>query len=232
MTKLIIFDMDGLLLDSERPFRDAWLAEAGKLGYALDHAIYSEVVGRTDRDSREVFCRHFGNDFPYDEICSRVRSFLEQGVARSGHQPKAGAVELLQYLANRSVPCVVATSTVHALAQVRLEKAKILSYFQEVTGGDEVRNGKPHPDLFLLAAKKQAVAPGKCLVLEDSEYGARAAHAAGMPVIVIPDLKEPPADVKNFSLGIYASLSEGHCAVERWLDSFETARFGPQVGFD
>ena len=228
MTRLIIFDMDGLLLDSERPFRDAWLAESGKLGYALDHAIYSEVVGRTERDSREVFCRHFGNDFPYDEICSRARSFLEQGVARSGHQPKAGAIELLQYLANRSVPCVVATSTALAQARARLQNAKILSYFQEVTGGDEVRHGKPDPDLFLLAAKKQGASPQDCLVLEDSEYGARAAHAAGMPVIVIPDLKEPPADVQRFSLGIYDSLADARATIAQWLDTIETARINPR----
>src|SRR6185312_13155150 len=227
MTRLIIFDMDGLLLDSEKPFREAWLAEAIKLGYALDHTIYSEVVGRTERDSREVFCRHFGNDFPYDEICSRVRSFLEHGVTRSGHLPKAGAVELLQYLASRSVPCVVATSTVRPQAQARLQNAKILSYFQEVTGGDEVRHGKPDPDLFLLAAKKQGASPQDCLVLEDSEYGARAAHAAGMPMIVIPDLKEPPADVRRFSLGVYGSLADARSTIEQWLESSEAAPLNP-----
>lgn len=224
MTRLIIFEMDGLLLDSERPFRDAWLAEAGKLGFALDHALYSEVVGRTDRDSREVFRRHFGNDFPYDDICSRARSFLDHGVAQFGHQPKAGAVQLLQYLAGRSVPSVVATSTVQAQAIARLQKAKILPYFEEVTGGDEVCNGKPHPDLFLLAAKKQSASPCDCLVFEDSEYGARAAHAAGMPVIVIPDLKDPPADVRHFSLGTYRSLCDVLPIVDRWLDTFDVTR--------
>jgi HAD superfamily hydrolase (TIGR01509 family) len=228
MTKLIIFDMDGLLLDSERPFREAWLTEAEKLGYLTDHALYSQVIGRTERDSRKIFCRHFGQDFPYDKIYSSVRSSLEQGVARHGHQPKAGAVELLQYLANRSVPCVVATSTAHELAQARLQKAKILDYFQEVTGGDEVLNGKPHPDLFLLAARKQKVASSDCLVLEDSEYGARAAQAAGMPVIVIPDLKEPPEDVRRFSFGIYASLTDARPAIENWLDTLETTPTNPK----
>lgn len=216
-SKVVIFDMDGLLLDSERPVRDAWLAETRTRGYSLDPATYLEAVGRSNRDTREIFCRHFGTDFPFDEICSRVQAILEQNVERSGYALKDGAIELLEYLASRSVPCLVATSTERPEARARLLKAKILSYIHEISGGDEVSRGKPEPDLFLLAAKKQGVAPHQCLVLEDSEFGARAAHAAGMEVIVVPDLKEPPQDVRDFSLGIFPSLRESRPTVERWL---------------
>jgi len=225
--KLIIFDMDGLLLDSERPFRDEWLAEAERRGYPVDHTIYSKVIGRNERDSREVFCGHFGNNFPYDEICFRVRDILEQGIARNGHQLKSGVLDLLHHLSARSVPCVVATSTSQSLARARLQNAKILSWFRDVSGGDEVSRGKPAPDLFLLAAKKQNASPQDCLVLEDSEYGARAAHTAGMQVIVIPDLKEPPPDVRNFSLGIFPTLPEARPAIATWLAGkkpFETRK--------
>ena len=215
MTKLVIFDMDGLLLDSERPIRDAWLAEAKRLGQPMDQAAYSEVIGRNDRDTREIFRNHFGNDL--DQIWLRVQDILEQTVGRSGYAPKDGAVELLEYLASRSIPCVVATSTARSEACTRLLKAKILSQVRDVTGGDEVSHGKPEPDLFLLAAKKQGVNPRDCLVLEDSAPGARAAHAAGMQVIVVPDLKEPPQDVRDFSLGIFPSLRESRSTVERWL---------------
>lgn len=217
MRKLVIFDMDGLLLDSERPIRDAWLAEAKRHGHPMDQATYSEVIGRNDRDTREIFRKHFGNDFPFDQICLRVQDILKQSVEQSGYKPKSGAIELLDYLASRSVECVIATSTEKSEACARLLKAKILSYVREVTGGDEVSHGKPEPDLFLLAAKKQGVAPRDCLVLEDSAPGARAAHAAGMQVIVVPDLKEPPQDVRGFSLGIFPSLRESRPTVERWL---------------
>src|SRR6185437_8114514 len=101
----------------------------------------------------------------------------------------------------------------------RLQNAKILTWFREVSGGDEVSRGKPAPELALLAAKKQHASPRNCLDLEDSEYGARAAHAAGMKVIVIPDLKQPPQDVRDFSLGIYPSLHESRPAIENWLAS-------------
>jgi len=219
MTKLVIFDMDGLLLDSEKPIRNAWLSETGKLGYSMDEPTYLKAVGRSIRDTREIFCRHFGNDFPFDEICSRVELNLKQTVGKSGHQIKSGVSELIQYLASRSVPCVVATSTARSEARTRLQNAKILTWFREVSGGDEVSRGKPAPDLVLLAAKKQHASPRNCLVLEDSEYGARAAHAAGMKVIVIPDLKQPPQDVRDFSLGIYPSLHESRPAIENWLAS-------------
>jgi len=215
--KIIIFDMDGLLLNSEAPIRDAWLSECQRRGYSLDERIYSNVVGRNNQDTREFFRTHFGNDFPFDEICFQVQSILEQRVGRTGYKPKEGAIDLLEYLASRSVPCVVATSTARSEACTRLRKAKILSYICEVTGGDEVSRGKPEPDLFLLAAKKQGATPSECLVLEDSAFGARAARAAGMDVLVVPDLKDPPLDVREFSLGIFPCLREVRAIIERWL---------------
>lgn len=219
MAKAVIFDMDGLLLNSEAPIRDAWLTECKKHGYPLDETIYLNVVGRNSQDTRQFFRAHFGNDFPFDGICSRVQSVLEQSAGRTGYEPKEGAIELLEYLASRSVPSVVATSTMRSEALARLHKAKILPHIREVTGGDEVSLGKPAPDLFQLAAKKQGAAPIECLVLEDSAFGARAARAAGMDVIVVPDLKEPPPDVRDFSLGIFRSLREARAAVEGWLTS-------------
>lgn len=219
MPKLVIFDMDGLLLDSERPIRDAWLAAANQNGYPLAESAYLEVVGRSDRDTRELFRKYFGKDFPFDAICAQVEKILKQQVERTGYQPKPGAMELLELLAARSVPCVVATSTEREEALARLRKAGLLSFIREVSGGDEVTNGKPAPDLFLLAAKKQSMAPRECLVLEDSAFGARGANAAGMDVIVVPDLKPPPADVREFALGVFSSLREARTAIETWLDA-------------
>jgi HAD superfamily hydrolase (TIGR01509 family) len=106
---------------------------------------------------------------------------------------------LLQYLAQRSIPCVVATSTMRQKALARLGQSNILRYIREVSSGDEVTKGKPESDLHLLAAKKLSVAPGQCQVFEDSAPGARAAHNAGMRVIIIPDLAPPPDDVRGFS---------------------------------
>jgi len=214
--------MDGLLLDSERPYRDAWLTISTKKGFPLTESIYLQAVGRDDRDTREIFCAQFGDNFPYDEICADVRVIMDRHTGQGGHALKDGVLDLLKYLGQRSVPCAVATSTVLQKAVARLGQANILRYIRDVSGGDEVTKGKPEPDLYLLAAKKLGAAPARCLVFEDSAPGARAANKAGMRVIVIPDLMEPPADVRSFSLGIFASLGHARSEIERWLESAES----------
>ncbi|HXC36450.1 MAG TPA: HAD family phosphatase [Candidatus Acidoferrales bacterium] len=219
MNRAVIFDMDGLLLDSERPYRDAWLLICNEKGYALSESIYLQAVGRDDRDTREIFRGHFGDDFPYDEICTDVRVTMDQHTGEAGHALKDGVLDLLEFLAQRSIPCVVATSTMKQKALTRLGQANLLSYIREVSGGDEVTKGKPEPDLYLLAAKKLGMAPGDCLVFEDSAPGARAAHKAGMSVIVIPDLVEPPNDVRGFSMGIFSSLRHARPRIERWIET-------------
>jgi beta-phosphoglucomutase-like phosphatase (HAD superfamily) len=217
MNRAVIFDMDGLLLDSERPYRDAWLVICNEKGYRLSESIYLQAVGRDDRDTREIFRAHFGDNFPYDEISIDVRVMMDRQTGQAGHALKDGVLDLLEYLAQCSVPCAVATSTMRQKALARLGQANILRYFREVSGGDEVTKGKPEPDLYLLAAKKLGIAPAECLVFEDSAPGARAAHKAGMAVIVIPDLMEPPDDVRGFSLGVFSSLRHARPAIGRWL---------------
>jgi beta-phosphoglucomutase-like phosphatase (HAD superfamily) len=219
MDRAVIFDMDGLLLDSERPYRDAWLAVTNGNGYLLSESMYLQAVGRDDRDTREIFRMHFGDDFPYDEICADVRVMMDQHTGRGGHALKDGVLDLLEFLAQRSIPCAVATSTMRQKALERLRQANILRYMREVSGGDEVSRGKPEPDLYLLAAKKLGVAPDKCLVFEDSAPGARAAHTAGMGVIVIPDLMEPPDDVRSFSLDVFSSLRHARLTIDEWLET-------------
>lgn len=217
MKRAVIFDMDGLLLDSERPYRDAWLLVCNQKGHSLTESIYLQAVGRDDRDTREIFRGHFGENFPYDEICADVRVIMDRHTGEKGHALKDGVLDLLEDLAQCSIPCAVATSTMREKALARLGQANILRYIRDVSGGDEVTRGKPEPDLYLLAANKLGIDPGKCLAFEDSAPGARAAHKAGMRVIVIPDLMEPPGDVRGFSLGIFSSLGDARLVVERWI---------------
>jgi beta-phosphoglucomutase-like phosphatase (HAD superfamily) len=217
MNRAVIFDMDGLLLDSERPYRDAWLAASSKHGYPLTESVYLQAVGRDDRDTREIFQAHFGEQYPFEQICSDVRDIMDQLAGKAGHTLKEGVLDLLKYLARRSIPCAVATSTAREKALARLGQVNILQYLQEVSGGDEVVKGKPEPDLYLLAAKKLGMVPAHCLVFEDSAPGARAAHRSGMKVVVIPDLMEPPEDVRGFAMDIFSSLKHVRLAVDRWL---------------
>lgn len=209
--------MDGLLLDSEAPIRDAWVSATRARGYAATNEHFLEVVGRSEQDSRQIFRGHFGEKIPLEEISLDVKTQIASSLPATGFALKPGARDLLEYLKLRSVPCTVATSTARAMACERLQKAGLLSYFRHVSAGDEVARGKPEPDLFLLAAQRLGVNPGDCLVLEDSGYGALGAHRAGMAVIVIPDLKQPTDEVRIFAT-IFPSLDAARPAIDRWLD--------------
>jgi HAD superfamily hydrolase (TIGR01509 family) len=121
---------------------------------------------------------------------------------------KPGLLDLLDFLEQRNVPKIVATSTRRSNAIPRLEKANLLHRFLTVTTGDQVEHGKPAPDLFLLAASTINVAPTECIVLEDSEAGVDGAHAAGMTVFMIPDMKQPCDATRNRAKAVCVSLVE------------------------
>jgi HAD superfamily hydrolase (TIGR01509 family) len=202
----LIFDMDGLLLDSERLIRDALIQAAADFGYEVSEEVHLRVVGRTVRDAERILKEHFGKAFPFDEILTRIKSIVLSETQKRGWPPKPGARELLRTLADRDIPCIVVTSTEKEEAISRLASAGLLDFFQGVCGGDEVSRGKPAPDLFLLASERLEIPAAHCLVIEDSDSGAQAAHAVGMKVILVPDLKEPDTNIQNLVLGVFDSL--------------------------
>jgi HAD superfamily hydrolase (TIGR01509 family) len=186
--RAFVFDMDGLLLDTERLSRDALQAGADELGVTLPSDVFLELIGRRGAD---IHRRLAGFLAEPDEMVGRLlacaethyEEFLQRGVP-----VKDGARELLDWLALRALPCAVATSTRTAKAERKLAAAGLRPFFRAVIGGDQVEHGKPAPDTYLRAATALAVAPKYCGVLEDSEPGLRAAHAAGTQVVWVPDL--------------------------------------------
>ena len=211
-----VFDMDGLLIDSERPILDAWLQVAREFGAPLTEADYLHVVGCGEADTRAQLQQCLGDTCSYDAARARVGALLAPRQAQ-GFAAKAGAVALLQQLRARGVACVVASSTGRAEVQRRLQQAGLAAFFASLSGGDEVARGKPHPDLFLLAAQRARQSPCDCLVFEDSEHGARGAVAAGMAVVIVPDLKSPSAEACAASLAVLASLRDAQVQLERWF---------------
>ena len=153
----------------------------------------------------------------------RAAVLIAQALGDEGYAVKAGVVALLQALHARGVPCVVASSTHRAEVERRLAQAGLARYFDGFSGGDEVRRGKPHPDLFLLAAQRAQQAPQDCLVFEDSEHGARGAIAAGMSVVIVPDLKAPSDEARAGCLAVLASLLEAQHLVE-WFPIPDASR--------
>lgn len=211
-----IFDMDGLLLDSERPIRDAWEAVLTGMGLVYDHGLYLSAVGRNLADTRVLLAQGHGPGFDFDEALAQVRLRLADTVER-GFAVKPGVRELLAELSGRGIRSAVASSTALERIGQRLEKAGLSDYFEHLAGGDEVRRGKPEPDIFLLAAARLGVPPETCLVFEDSSYGAQGALAAGMGVILVPDLKPPTEEIERRALSVLGSLDESLGFVDEWF---------------
>lgn len=183
----VIFDMDGLMLDTEPLYRSSMLQAAHELGYSLEEELHDRLLGRGIPEWRDRLIQIFGADYP--QFRNRRRQLWEHHVQERGVAPKAGLSELLNDLDQERVLKGIATSSSKPDALLCL--GPLVKRFEAVVTGDEVREGKPAPDIFLLAAQRLALSPEQCLVLEDSEPGAHAALAAGMSVIIVPDLQQP-----------------------------------------
>jgi HAD superfamily hydrolase (TIGR01509 family) len=201
----VICDMDGLLLDTEQVYRRAFITAAETLGFAMSEAFYSQMVGLADEECYALIGRHFGGEFPLaryrKEAAARLERLLEAGIPS-----KPGARELVETLARRGLPRAVATSTHRALAELHLRQAGLLQAFDAVVTFEDVARGKPHPDIFLKAASVLRVPPPRCLVLEDSHLGIRAAHAAGSMPVMVPDLLPATEELRRMCVAVVADL--------------------------
>ncbi len=203
----VIFDMDGLMLDTERIYRDMFNLAAADCGVEFPLWLHEKMLGRNSTDCRAILNEHWCDEPLVARFFDRSRHHHE--VCFAAPAPlKPGLLELLDLIEERGTPKVVATSTRRAHAVPRLEQAGLLHRFATVSAGDDVQRGKPAPDLFLLAAASIGVPPAQCLVLEDSEAGIAAAHAAGMTACMVPDMKQPCEDIRRLAYGVYPSLAE------------------------
>jgi HAD superfamily hydrolase (TIGR01509 family) len=185
----VVLDMDGLMLDSERIDREIWQGAMRRRGYEFPDALHAALIGHTDVDGEHVLRAHFGAELPLAELAAEAQSLWREHIATRGVPRKPGLNELLDHLEAERIPVAVATSTARAKAIERL--GPLAARFDALVFGDEVTNGKPAPDIYLLAAERLGRPPADCLALEDSPAGVIAAEAAGMMVIMIPDLLVP-----------------------------------------
>jgi HAD superfamily hydrolase (TIGR01509 family) len=207
-SEAVIFDMDGLVLDTEPLYRQVWLGAADQLGYVPDKRLYPLFLGRSSRDCEEILQRHFGDDFPVDEFGRLWRQRWRRLLAVEPVAVLPGAEELLQELEGHEVPFALATTANARETEESLKAAGMNGRFPIVVTVDDVARGKPAPDLFLEAARRLAVAPGRCVVLEDSDAGIQAAAAAGMPAIMVPISHTPSEEIRQAAYQIVPSLRE------------------------
>lgn len=204
----IIFDVDGLMLDSEPIAKYAWTRSMAEFGYSITTEDYLQVLGRTGEDAEKIFYQIFGPEFPYIEIRDQKRRYIDEHFNNYGFSAKPGLFDLLDFLDEFSIPRAIASSATRKTILSKLNKAGLGHRFTIIVGGDEVQNGKPAPDIFLVAAQRLKVQPNKCIVLEDSEAGIQAAHAAQMIPIMVPDLKPPSRETSSLAVKVLPSLFE------------------------
>ncbi len=213
MVKGVIFDMDGLMFDTERVSGIVWRKTAETLGFSITEEFISSFRGRNYPGIKERFKKQYGQDFDYDGARAIKQQFFHAYIDQNGVPVKKGLNELLSYLAKENIPAAVATSTGRPFAEKMLRKAGVYDCFKGFVYGDEVEHSKPSPVIFLKAAKKIGVDPADCLILEDSEPGVLAAKAAGGSVIHVPDLVQVSEEAKSGITAQMETLSD----VRDWL---------------
>lgn len=208
MIKAVIFDMDGLMINSERVTFEGYVKVMAEKGYTITEEFYKKLLGKTLKTAYELFFQEYGNEFPMDEVLEQVHKYVADVFEDDGVPLKKGLLELLQYLKSNNYLTIVATSSTRVRVDHILELANITQYFNDSICGDEVTHGKPHPEVFLRACQKLGVEPSEAIVLEDSEAGIQAASSANIPVICIPDMKYPEPEYEKMTTQILNSLDQ------------------------
>lgn len=204
----VIFDMDGVLIDSERISFQCFQEVFKEYNYKIDEKFYLKVIGRNVKSIKEIMEEEYGADFPFDIIYRKKADLAHEITDKNGVIVKPGVHELLDYLNEENYKIAVASSTRKERVLQLLEEAKIKDKVNYIIGGDQVENSKPNPEIFLKAAKGLEVKPENCLVIEDSDAGITAAHAAKMVGIHVPDMKSLEEDTKALAYKICESLFE------------------------
>jgi HAD superfamily hydrolase (TIGR01509 family) len=200
--------MDGLMLDTERVARIACQEAARLGGHEMSDLLFQSLIGRTSRDSTEILQTAFGPAFDagkYNRECNRV---FEEYVMKHSVPLKEGVHEILADLSARKIPLGVATSTRNPNARRRLEQTGLMTYFSVLVSGDEIARGKPEPDIYLEAIRRLDIDPATSFALEDSPPGVRSAKAAGLKVIMVPDLVTPTPEIEALAEHVARSLHE------------------------
>ena len=204
----VLFDMDGVIFDSERALMGCWLELAEKEGLRDMEAVYHRCIGVTVEVTAGILREAYGTDFPWQDFRRRTTAVYRARYAGGKLPVKPGARELLTALHDKGVPLALASSTEGGLVRAWLSEAGLLDCFDRLVTGDMVTHSKPDPEIFLRACEALHVKPRDSYVIEDSFNGVRAACAGGMHALMVPDLLPPDAEMREKAEMIFPSLWE------------------------
>lgn len=207
MIEAVIFDMDGLMFDTEALAKEAWLRVGAQLGYPITEKEIAQIRGSTPAASAEIFRAAFGPEFDYPKTKALRNAMVEHFIDQNGVPMKYGLVNLLEQLRQHGFRTAVASSSPRKTIEKYLAMAGLAAYYDEIVSAEDVTLSKPAPDVFLLAAERLGVSAENCLVLEDSANGLRAARRAEMTSVCIPDIAPPDEPVLSLAAAVFPDLS-------------------------
>ena len=213
MKRGAIFDMDGTLFDTEKLYRQAWLDIAVEFGEEKDYGLPTAISGTNLGEESLRIIRSFYPNIDAEAYLARVLEEVRR-VSETNLELMAGVEEILEFFKATGVRMAVASSSPVEFIEKNMARANLRGYFDFLIGGDKVTNGKPAPDIFLLAAEGLNLPASDCYIFEDSLNGVRAAHASGGVAIMIPDQVQPTDEIKALCAAIFPNLNEAMTAIK------------------
>lgn len=206
--KAVVFDMDGVIFDSEKLYRKHWMITGAEYGIPEDtmRELCNLIAGATKERNEKLMKSRFGEDFDYMTFRERTMSRMDQDILENGVELKPGVLELFTYLKENGYRIGLATSTQRERAERNLINAGILDYFDNIVYGGIVANGKPAPDIYLKACQDIGVKPEEAMGIEDSINGVKSSSAAGLYTVMVVDLIEPTDEIRPLTHNIFDSL--------------------------
>ena len=213
----IVFDMDGVLIDSERLVLKAWQYVGDELGLPDLNPLFYKAIGTTHAHTATLFADAFGEDFDYIDFRDKVRAHFYGVLTADGIPLKPGVKELLDWLKSEGWAIAIASSSREAGVRLNMERTNLISYFDVLIGGDMLKVSKPAPDIYLRACADLGVDPRTAYAVEDSRNGIRSAHAAGMHAIMVPDMVPADDEMRALACAVLPDLF----TVRDWLAARE-----------
>ena len=204
----VLFDMDGVILNSEKLYAKFWAAGCECYGY---HMTYQQALGMRSLSAQagqEYLSSLFGPDISYFQVRAKRIELMDAYIEENGIEAKPGIFQLLDYLAARNIPYAITTASPNDRIQNHLGRLGLYDRFPHICTAHEVKNGKPAPDIYLLGAKTIGIPPEHCLALEDSYTGILSAHRAGCLASIVPDLDQPGENIRSIAYAKLDSLAD------------------------